>query len=157
MAASAGAQMVTPPQTLWGDVSQAPEGLQVGSIEILAALVLALGLVLASSVFLGLRNRRLSACVGHVLPVDAPQLERDLRRTRIALGLCLYILVPSLCVATLAMAGQRSLLGVEISLLATGLSLASLLCGGAALMAPSRAQRPAAGALGDQMPSHSRS
>ena len=115
--------MISPPQTVWGDIQQEPEGLQVGGVELLAGLLIALTAALCLSAFLAYRQRMLS---GHGPPLL--QLRRQL-------VLCTFVASPLLGLATIVLAGSRLLFGVEVALLGVTLSLITVMIGTASLMA----------------------
>ena len=121
-ACSLEAQMISPPQTVWGDIQQEPEGLVVGGVELLAGLLIALAAVLCLSAFLAYRQRMISE---YGLPLI--QLRRQL-------ALCTFVASPMLGLATIVLAGSRLLFGVEVALLGVTLSLITVIIGTASLM-----------------------
>lgn len=119
------AQMISPPETVWGDIERQPEGLHIGGVELLAGLLIALAAALCLAAFLAYRQRALS---GRGVPPERQRLRRQL-------AWCTFGATPLLGLATIVLAGPRLLFGVEVALLGVALSLVTVMIGTASLMA----------------------
>ena len=117
--------MISPPETVWGEIDRQPKGLQVGGVELLAGLLIALSVALGLAVFLAIRQRALAS---RAVPPELGRLRRQL-------AWCTFGATPLLGLATIVLAGPRLLFGVEVALLGVALSLLTVVVGTASLLA----------------------
>ncbi|MEO1365853.1 MAG: hypothetical protein AAFX50_01665 [Acidobacteriota bacterium] len=130
-ASTISAQMVSPPETVWGDVYEDPHGFQVGGVELLAGLLIALVVLVALCAFLAHQKRLASRRRGSgPWTPDRPEVAR-LRRQ---LMLCAFVATPLLGLGTIVLGGPRVLFGVEVALLGTALSALAVFIATAALV-----------------------
>ncbi|MEO1082977.1 MAG: hypothetical protein AAFY88_01910 [Acidobacteriota bacterium] len=126
-----GAQMVSPPETVWGDVYEDPQGFQVGGVELLAGLIIALVVLVALCAFLAYQKRLVSSRRSFG---PRPGGGSQVARLRRQLMLCAFVATPLLGLATIVLGGPRVLFGVEVALLGTALSGLGILIATAALV-----------------------
>lgn len=123
--------MVSPPETVWGDVYQDPQGFQVGGVELLAGLLIALAVLVVLCAFLAYQkrgaSRRRSAGTRAVVRPEVARLRRQLI-------LCAFVATPLLGLGTIVLGGPRLLFGVEVALLGIALSALVVLIATAALV-----------------------
>ncbi|MCG8455053.1 MAG: hypothetical protein MI919_02150 [Holophagales bacterium] len=129
MVGTAGAQPVQRPESVWGVVPVQPEGLVLGSVELLAGLLIGLFLSWLASVWLLLEKWRLLLWAGGGGTTDSKSLWAKTSRRRALLAWLTYAVAPTLGIAATVLARHRTLFGVDVALLATLLALSVIVTG----------------------------
>ena len=133
----ASGQQVFRPSSVWGEVPVEHEGLVVGSVEVLAAMLIGLFTSWLLVAWLLFEKWRWLASAGRLAGSEAGRVLALAESRRKLLAWITYGVVPGMGIVAILISGHRTLFGLEVALIANVLSLMGIFTGLSAFLVSS--------------------